>query len=467
MRDTRRDTLAVGLTALVARVAWVVWANGRFPAAADGVYYDALARRLAHGDGYTWAWPDGAVTFAAHYPVGYPAILALAYVGLGASVTVAGLVNAAIGSPAAVSAHRLLLGATTRGRAYAGAVAIAIHPALVPYTSAIMTEGVTAALLVAAAAVAGRARASMSPWRALALAGLVLGVATLVRPQSLLLAPLLGALALRPGSAARGRVLGAVLVTCATLACCLPWTARNCARMHRCALVSVNGGWNLLIGAQTETGGWAEIRVPEGCRTVWDEAQKDACFEHAARDAIAGDVGAWIARIPDKLAVTFDAFAAAPWYLHASNEAAFSDVDKTELAVVETIASRLGLVFALVAAARTEGPRRSARGVLAIVAVGLALSRHAWPAYLLLLSIVALLGKRRFAELPLVASWAAVVVGATAIAHAVFFGAGRYGLVTVPLVTALAFCFPLSGMQRARAVIEASPPRADSARRGA
>jgi hypothetical protein len=36
----------------------------------------------------------------------------------------------------------------------------------------------------------------------------------------------------------------------------------------------------------------------------------------------------------------------------------------------------------------------------------------------------------------------AAVLVATAVMHAVFFGAGRYGLVVVPFVTALAFVRP-------------------------
>jgi hypothetical protein len=36
----------------------------------------------------------------------------------------------------------------------------------------------------------------------------------------------------------------------------------------------------------------------------------------------------------------------------------------------------------------------------------------------------------------------AAVLVATAVLHAVFFGAGRYGLVVVPFVTALAFVRP-------------------------
>jgi 4-amino-4-deoxy-L-arabinose transferase-like glycosyltransferase len=456
VKGRTRETVFVVMAALAARVAWVAWAGRTFPAAADGLYYDRLAQRLVHGQGYTWSWPDGAITYAAHYPIGYPAMLALAYAAFGATPIVAGAVNALVGAAATGAVHRLLLAATGQKAAYLGAVVVAVHPALVPYTSAIMTEGVTAGLVVIAAALAAGVRArSLGDaerrrlrWGWLVAAGLVLGVATLVRPQCVALAPALGALALAPGAGVKARLAGAALVASLTIATCLPWTARNCVRMQRCALVSVNGGWNLLIGAQTTTGAWAEVDVPPECRTVWDEAAKDTCFERAGRRAIAAAPGAWLAAMPRKLGVTFDYFGAAPLYLHQSNAAAFREVDKLALGAVETLVSRLLLLGALLATARLAGPRGRLRAAVAVVAAAFALSLHAWPAYLALPVLVALLGRRRVAEVPLVVPWAAVVVAVTALAHAAFFGAGRYGLVTVPLVTALAFVRPSAAAAR-------------------
>ena len=50
--------------------------------------------------------------------------------------------------------------------------------------------------------------------------------------------------------------------------------------------------------------------------------------------------------------------------------------------------------------------------------------------------MAALLGLRRA---PRLVVWSAAVVLAVALAHATFFGAGRYGLIVAPFVTALAF----------------------------
>jgi hypothetical protein len=426
-----RPRAAVLGIALALRLAIVAWAAGRIPPSADGVYYERLARRLAEGQGYTWAWPDGVVTYAAHYPVGYPAIIALGYGVLGPKPFVAMLLNALIGAAAALAVWSIVHRLSTPKVALAAGIAMAVHPALAPYTPAIMTEGVTASLLVIAAAFVRRGR-----WPSLLWIGLVLGVATLVRPQSLVFAPLFGAFALRR------RLIGAVAVTAIALAVCAPWTARNCARMQRCALVSVNGGWNLAIGAQTETGAWQEIQVPEACREVFQEAEKDACFGREARRAILGHPIRWLAKVPAKLRATFDYLGAAPWYLHTANDRAFPYRAKVVLGAIETLVVRLLLAAALVTVFRAGGRVAMALSAIGLVACVLVPGAVAYIA--LGLGLIAL-GRGRPPIVPMTAG----VILATAATHAVFFGAGRYGLVVLPFVTAIAF-LPKLGLARSR-----------------
>jgi hypothetical protein len=225
--------------------------------------------------------------------------------------------------------------------------------------------------------------------------------------------------------------------------------------MHRCALVSLNGGWNLLIGAHTTSGGWAPIDVPPECATVWDEAAKDVCFERAAERDIGAAPGSWIARAPVKLAMTFDSIGAGGWYLHASNAAAFGEGAKGTLAVAETIVCRLLLLGALVGEALmgllSKVPRLRdlvvfgrarplvlARTLVALVGVTFAVTVHAWVGYLALAVSVGLLGRRALAA-PLGVSFGAIVLATTIAVHAVFFGAGRYGLVVLPFVAVCAF----------------------------
>jgi 4-amino-4-deoxy-L-arabinose transferase-like glycosyltransferase len=441
----RFDGWIVLAVALAARLAVVAWAASRFPPAADGLFYQRIAERIAGGLGYTWLWPDGAVTFAAHYPVGYPAAIGAVYAIAGPHPGAAMAFNAALGALAALAAHRLAARAGSRKAALAAGLLVALHPGLVAYTPALMTEGVTASLVTVAAAVAAW---TGNAWRRAIALGLLLGAATLVRPQSIILAPLLALLA--PADSWLPRVRAAVVAMLCALLVCAPWTARNCVRMKSCALVSVNGGWNLLIGADAEsTGAWSPIKVPEACREVFDEAAKDECFGREARRYIAEHPATWIGLAPKKLAATFDYAGAAGWYLHDSNGQAFTERDKIALGAAETLFERVMLILALAAMARWpagDDPRAQRLARLGIAAIGgiFALTLHAWVGYVALV-VAAILRGRDLLRGPVLFPAAAGVVLATLGTHAAFFGAGRYSLVVFPLMTALA---PLAVVER-------------------
>ncbi len=461
-----RDAAVIGAVALAARLGVVAWAASRFPPAADGAYYHRIAERIAAGHGYTWLWPDGAVTYAAHYPVGYPGAVAALYAIFGPRPALAMALNAVIGALAAPAVHALAaraLGARRaavptsrqrRGAAIAGLL-VALHPGLVAYTPALMTEGVTAALIACAAFVASAARDEpRGRGRALGLLaglGALLGAAALVRPQAIALAPLFGALAWAgparglPADALR-RIrrswAAAIAVTAVALAVCAPWTLRNCSRMGRCAFVSVNGGWNLLIGADpASTGAWSPVKVPDACREVWDEAAKDECFGREARGYIAEHPAAWLALAPRKLAATFDYCGAAGWYLHEASPAAFGEALKVGLGGLETIYERGVLLLALLWAARGEARGRSigrsARLMVLAAGVLFLFMVHAWVAYAVLLA-AGLWRARAVVRGPILPAAALGVLALTALTHAVFFGAGRYGMVTFPLLSGLA-----------------------------
>jgi len=65
--------------------------------------------------------------------------------------------------------------------------------------------------------------------------------------------------------------------------------------------------------------------------------------------------------------------------------------------------------------------------------------------------IVSLMGWRAIGRAPAVVPIAAAAVAATAATHAVFFGAGRYGLVVAPFVSAVAFLVRTPGAVAASA----------------
>jgi len=123
------------------------------------------------------------------------------------------------------------------------AAAAAFAPPLLFADVAVLSEGLTAFLLLAFLLLADRAESRESRWAGGA-AGLVAGLAVLMR------APLLLWVLVRWAAAAasRGRAPGvrqrAALVAVAALATIAPWTARNAALFGRVIPVSSNGGYN-------------------------------------------------------------------------------------------------------------------------------------------------------------------------------------------------------------------------------
>jgi hypothetical protein len=424
--------LGVGARFLIALVV-----GDRFPPVADGTYFHLHAVRLAQGLGYTVA--DGDATRAvAHYPVGYPAALSAAVRLLGSGPGSGAWLNAAVGSLAAwalVAAWRDPTSSFDSGARTWLALSFALSPALLIYTPALMTEGFTAALY--ALVFAGAWWATSPHGRVVAAGSLVLGgaagLAILVRPQSILwiVSALVLLVALQRtrralASAAAAAVVAAVIVG--------PWTARNCAEMDRCVFVSANDGWNLLIGTNPAAEGtWAEVIVPPQCEALSGEGAVNACFARVAREEIVERPLAWLSLSPRKLSRTFDYAGAGPWYLHASNPAAFPLEAKVGAGALETVVTRATLLVALVGVLRASWP--SARpSRLTVPAVALAVCPLGAPGYLVFGVLALRSGWSPVEPLARRLSWALAgsLVLVTALVHVIFFGAGRYALVLVP-----------------------------------
>lgn len=201
-----------------------------------------------------------------------------------------------------------VLGAASIGRTIAGEIgarraawAFALYPAMLLWSAATMTETLQCAWITVAIALAvarpreehQRASARSVALRSCAV-GLAAGLATLVRPQGILLAPVLGALS--PRASLKHRALGATIALASALAVCTPWTARNARVLDGPALVSTNGGSNLLIGTLPEAhGGYRELTDRDPCAQVSGEVRRDRCMSRAAIERIRRDPAQWIA----------------------------------------------------------------------------------------------------------------------------------------------------------------------------
>jgi hypothetical protein len=447
---------ALLLLALVPRL-YVAMAWPREPVW-DGHYYDFGARRIAEGLGYSDDAVIGGQTVWhpwCHYPVGYSGFLAVFYWLFGPGARVGPVANAAVGALTAVLVHRLARFATTTTRARIAGALVAVHPGLIAYTALLMTEPLAGFGLVLSAWLFVRDRDR--PLRAGALSGIVIGLSTLVRPPSLLLAPALIFFTSRGPSAAgepapgrRSRAAGPAVACALALLTVLPWTLRNCRVMDGCAFVSTNAGWNLMIGAfPRATGRFETIRATDGCPIVTGQVQQDRCWMDTGLAHIASEPGRWLSLAPKKLAHTFDHESFPIGYLSEASPAEWPEARRERGRTVLGDAHRFLLWLAALAAVPLPGLARDRKNLLAWAAlllvvalgiVGVASDTHPfWP-----LALAATL----LPALPLsppsrpggAVAFMAVLLGTVAAVSVVFFGEDRYHMVASPALCLLAAC---------------------------
>ena len=211
----------------------------------DAAWYYSRADMLARGLGYLG--DDGAPT--AYWPPGWPLALSLVFRLFGTSIWAVGLFNlacATLGGWLTLDLGRRLFGSESAGRA--GLACLAIYPNAILYVPLALTEVFYTTLLLGACwlliARKGAAR--------LVLAGLVFGVATLVKAQTLVMVPLICAIGLwRDGDVWRripGIIARAALLVALAALVVAPWTIRNHRELGAWVPVSTNGGITLLTG---------------------------------------------------------------------------------------------------------------------------------------------------------------------------------------------------------------------------
>src|SRR5690606_9626059 len=107
-----------------------------------------------------------------HYPVGYSALLAVAYKVFGSGILTAPVVNALVGTILVLLVHRLARYVLSQNRARLAGALCALHPGLIAYSAVVMTEPTAAAFILAPIRVAAAQRGT---YYGLALSGLLFG----------------------------------------------------------------------------------------------------------------------------------------------------------------------------------------------------------------------------------------------------------------------------------------------------
>ncbi|KQM21908.1 glycosyltransferase family 39 protein [Novosphingobium sp. Leaf2] len=261
----------------------------------DAEWYFARAASLAAGNGYL----DNSGAPTAFWPPGWPIALSLVFSQFGVSTVSLGLFN--LVSAMLIGVMTLALGRRlfgSEGAARAGLLALAVYPNAIGYVPLALTEVFYTALLMAGCwAVVTRT----NRWQLVG-AGLLFGLATLVKAQTLVVVPLLFAIdCMRAGNLwqrlPRLLVDGLIVVAVAGLAV-VPWSIRNHAQLGHWVAVSTNGGYTLLTGNHdTATGDY----TPDA--PVVKALMAKPRLDEVTRDAQARQLGmAWITQHPDRFA---------------------------------------------------------------------------------------------------------------------------------------------------------------------
>jgi 4-amino-4-deoxy-L-arabinose transferase-like glycosyltransferase len=415
------------------------------------LYYAYGGGRIADGLGYSDdVWVDGAAVWHpwCHYPVGYSAFLAGFYRLFGDGARVTACANALVGALLALVTWALARQALSESRARIAGLLVAFHPGLNVYSALVMTEQLAALITLTAFWIAAGDRSpSMRRMRGLVLGALVLGVGALVRPQALLCAPFLALVLLRPAEERlplRRLGAGAILACVLALVPVLPWTARNCAVMDGCALVSTNGGWNLAIGSFPRANGrFQTLHASDGCREVTGQVQQDRCWLAYGIAQIRESPRHWLSLVPAKLGYTFDHESFAIEYLHEGRPQKWPEPTRVLGRSILTTFHRLLLCVAVLSClafrARGRATGQVLVGVVALILTWLACGDAPvfWP-LAVFVAVVPWLPIPGHPEWPPALLLPIVLLGSTIATHAVFFGEDRYHIVVSPVLCLLA-----------------------------
>ncbi|GIU84533.1 MAG: hypothetical protein KatS3mg008_1308 [Acidimicrobiales bacterium] len=339
-RISRRIDPALALATtvgLLVRLAW--WWLARPSPVADGLGYLRLAERLLETGDYTrWgeptAWrPPLYVLWLAAGMLVSPSHRWLSLLELVPSTAIVPLTW--------LLASRLGLGERA---AAAAAFAAALSPALLFWAPVVRVENLHAALLLAAFAAALHPHDTDSPKqttkvrRAAIRSGVLFGLATLTRPETLVYLPVLPLL-LRarhgpsqtsdtaltapqhePTTTAPHLTARAFLVTCAAaLAVVAPWYLRNELVVGRGAGISTTGGLNFYIAHALDRHGygWGAYEKAPPSAKLGEEHDEVAASRLGWRlgwQAIAADPGALARRIAHKTARLWEPPTYAPYF---------------------------------------------------------------------------------------------------------------------------------------------------------
>ena len=254
---------AIFLLALVIRVVFVLLDASIVLPFSDADWYRVVGRNLAEGNGFVL--DDGTPT--AFWPPGYAFALAAVTTVFGDSLTAAKLFNAVAGALTVIPVYGIGSRIFDRRTGLVAATLLAVLPSPIFWTPILFSETFFTLLFTGIIWLLTHLSSEEElrrPGR-LVLLGLVIGAATLVRGQAMVL-PVVALLYWLLVVGEPRRTIGRVaIVSAAALVLLAPWAVRNALTFDSPVLLSSNVGYNLYIGHNDQAIG--RFRFPE---ELWD-----------------------------------------------------------------------------------------------------------------------------------------------------------------------------------------------------
>lgn len=285
--STATGVVPILLLALALRAGWaLVFAS--YPVS-DAHAYQQLARQLARGGYYGF---DG--TPYTYWPVGYPFFLSVEMRLLGAETRLLTAVEVLLGTGVVALAMLLCAQWSRSPRAvWLTGLILAVYPTHVQFASITSSESLFTVLLLSAFCCWGNLQAP--PFRRAFSAGLLLGLATYVRPVALPLASALFIGHWLKWRQPRSTCVPAVVMLAAALVVLAPWMYRNYRVYGRFVMVSTNGGMCLYFGNNPDApGACQELVYPRDFRG--NDAERDEYCRTRAMAYIRSDLMGFIER---------------------------------------------------------------------------------------------------------------------------------------------------------------------------
>lgn len=233
---TRRHLLIIFLAAILVRVLFVIFYSWTSP---DEVGYDALARNLLAGNGFSTDEGPPYEPSLYRTPV-YPAFLAAIYMLVGPQAIAVHIGQAFVGSATCCLVYLIARRFWPTPTAFLAALLSALHPFLARYVAVGLTETLYAFLLTSFVYLLTKALEGTS-WRWAAAAGLLMGLSILCRPEAVLLSGITAAILVLHYRLQRPGWLMATAFFASTLLIVFPWPVRNYLAVGRFVLLFDRG----------------------------------------------------------------------------------------------------------------------------------------------------------------------------------------------------------------------------------